>query len=294
MPEISFEKEPLRAKSPLRLLQVEHEADDIELCLRELKKSGLHFEVDTVATREVYVQKLSEKPFDVVIADYRLPGWTGMDALAEIKQRDLNIPLILVTGTLGDRLAVECIKEGITDYVLKDQLARLPAALIRAREEKELRDAETRAMEALRASEARYRGLVQNATYGMLWVTADGDLLAVNPAFVRMLGYDAAEEILAVGNIEVLYRDSAAVGKVREKYKTTLRRRSNGNAKTPKLSRSGSAAAASSTPNRTASARKSSSKISLNALLSKNSFCRRKSSKPLASLPEESPTTSTI
>ena len=80
MSEIASEKEPLRAKSPLRLLQVEHEADDIELCLRELKKSGLHFEVDTVAARELYVQKLIEKPFDVVIADYRLPGWTGMDA----------------------------------------------------------------------------------------------------------------------------------------------------------------------------------------------------------------------
>ena len=143
MSELSSEKEPLRSKPPLRLLQVEHEADDIELCLRELKKSGLQFEVDTVATREIYVQKLIEKPFDVVIADYRLPGWTGLDALTEIKQRGLNIPLILVTGTLGDRLAVECIKEGITDYVLKDQLARLPAALIRAREEKELRDAET-------------------------------------------------------------------------------------------------------------------------------------------------------
>ena len=213
MSEISSEKESLRAKAPLRLLQVEHEQDDVELCLRELKKSGLQFEVDTVATREIYVQKLTEKLFDVVIADYRLPGWTGMDALAEIKQRDLNIPLILVTGTLGDRLAVECIKEGITDYILKDQLARLPAALIRAREEKELRDAETRAIDALRASEARYRGLVQNATYGMLWVTTDGDLLAVNPAFVRMLGYDSAEEVLATGNTTALYRDPSVATK---------------------------------------------------------------------------------
>jgi two-component system, cell cycle sensor histidine kinase and response regulator CckA len=223
MPDISSEKEAFRPKPPLRLLQVEHEADDIELYLRELKKSGLQFEVDTVATREIYVEKLIEKQFDVVIADYRLPGWTGLDALAEIKQRGLNIPLILVTGTLGDRLAVECIKEGITDYVLKDQLARLPAALIRAREEKELRDAETRAMEALRASESRYRGLVQNATYGMLWVTADGDLLAVNPAFVRMLGYDSAEEVMAIGNTTALFRDPSAATKLREKYKATGR-----------------------------------------------------------------------
>jgi PAS domain S-box-containing protein len=267
MSEVSSEKEALRSKSPLRLLQVEHEADDIELCLRELKKSGLQFEVDTVATREIYVQKLTEKPFDVVIADYRLPGWTGMDALAEIKHRDLNIPLILVTGTLGDRLAVEYIKEGITDYVLKDQLARLPAALIRAREEKELRDAETRAIDALRASEARYRGLVQNATYGMLWVTADGDLLAVNPAFVRMLGYDSAEEVLAIGNTTALFRDPSAATKLREKYRasghveTTVEWKRKDSNSSPCVS----AAAASSTPNRTASARKSSPRMSPSA-----------------------------
>jgi two-component system cell cycle sensor histidine kinase/response regulator CckA len=218
MSELSSEKEALRAKSPLRLLQVEHEPDDIELCLRELKKSGLSFEVDTVGTRDAYVRKLEEKPFDVVIADYRLPGWTGMEALAEIKQRGLNIPLILVTGTLGDRLAVECIKEGITDYVLKDQLARLPTALQRAQEEKELRDAEARAIEAVKASEARYRGLVQNATYGMLWATPTGDLLAVNPAFVRMLGYDSAEDVLAIGNAGALYRDPAVRPKLTEKY----------------------------------------------------------------------------
>ena len=217
------EKDPAHSKPPLRLLQVEHEADDAELCLRELKKSGLQFQVDTVATREAYTQKLLEKPFDVVIADYRLPGWTGMDALAELKCRGLNIPLVLVTGTLGDRLAVECIKEGITDYVLKDQLARLPAALLRAREEKELRDAETHAMVALRASEARYRGLVHNATYGMLWVTADGKILAVNPAFVRMLGYRSAEEILVMGDAAQFYRDHSIRAKLSDRFKVTGR-----------------------------------------------------------------------
>ncbi|MGH9747273.1 MAG: response regulator [Candidatus Acidiferrales bacterium] len=220
---VSRKEETVGAASPIRLLQVEHEPDDVELCLRELRKSGLQFQVDTVATREEYVKRLLENTYDVVITDYRLPGWTGMDALAEIKQRKLNIPLILVTGTLGDRLAVECIKEGITDYVLKDQLARLPAALRRAREEKELRDAEIRALEAVRASDARYRGLVHNATYGMLWVTAGGDLLAVNPAFVRMLGYDSADEVLAIGNTAALYRDSAVRAKLTEKYTSSGR-----------------------------------------------------------------------
>lgn len=185
------ETETLRAEVPLRLLQVEHESEDVNRCIRELQKSGIPFHVETVATREEFAQKLLEDSFDVVIADYRLPGWTGMDALAEIKKLGLNIPLILVTGTLGDKLAVECIKQGISDYVLKDQLARLPAALLSAWEEKELRAAEARALESLRASEARYRGLVHNATYGMIWVRTNGDLLAVNPALVTMRCYRA-------------------------------------------------------------------------------------------------------
>ena len=142
------------------------------------KKSGLEFRAETVATREQFIQKLLEQSFDIIIADYRLPGWTGMDALAEIKRLGLNIPVILVTGALGEGVAVESLKQGITDYILKDQVARLPAAVIRAQEEKTSRDAETRAVEALRASETRYRGLVENATYGMHWVTADGALTA--------------------------------------------------------------------------------------------------------------------
>jgi two-component system cell cycle sensor histidine kinase/response regulator CckA len=215
---VSRKKEVVGAARPIRLLQVEHESDDVELCLRELKKSGLEFQVETVATREAFVQKLLAQSFDVVISDYRLPGWTGMDALAEIKKLGLGIPLILVTGTLGDGLAVECIKQGITDYVLKDQLARLPTVVLRAQEEKALRDAEARALEALRASEARYRGLVHNATYGMLWVRADGEILALNPALVRMLGYESAEEVLAIGNSAALYRDATARAKLGEQY----------------------------------------------------------------------------
>jgi DNA-binding NtrC family response regulator len=173
---------------PLRILYAEHEPDDIELTLRELKKSGIELQAETASTRAEFVRKLREKPFDIILADYRLPGWTGMDALADIKHLGLDIPLILITGTLGEDKAVECFKLGISDYVLKGQLVKLPMAVHRAEEEKSLRHAEARAVEALRESEARYRGLVQNATYGIYWVTVPGELLYVNPALVRMLG----------------------------------------------------------------------------------------------------------
>ena len=214
----ALETEIPRQQAPLRLLQVEEEFEEVESCIRELQKSGILFHVETVATREAFVQKLQEDTFDVVIAAYRLPGWTGMDALAEIKKLGLNIPLILVTGMLGDKLAVEFVKQGISDYVLKDQLARLPAALLRAQEEKGLRDAENRALDALRISERRYRGLVHNATYGMIWFTAGGEILAVNPAFVRMLGYDSSEEVLAIGNASSFYNDPGVYAGLREKY----------------------------------------------------------------------------
>jgi PAS domain S-box-containing protein len=148
---------------PLRVLIAEDNPDDLELTLRALKKSGLDLEIETVSTREAFVTRLSESSPDLVLSDYRMPGWTGIDALTEIVKSGRDIPLILLTGTLGDGKAVECIKLGITDYVLKHQLARLPMAIIRAQEERLLREAERKAVDALRVSEAHFRTLVENA-----------------------------------------------------------------------------------------------------------------------------------
>jgi PAS domain S-box-containing protein len=201
-------KESTTATRPLRLLLVEHDENDVAICMRELKKGGLEFQADCVSTREEFLQKLRDHIYDVVLSDYRLPGWTGMDALEQIKQLDLDIPVILLTGTLGDDLAVECIKVGVTDYVLKEQLARLPIAIRRAQEQRRLRGAEAQAVEALRESEARYRGLVHNATYGILWaLVPGGELLYVNPALVHMLGYESAEELIQIKFAKGLYCD---------------------------------------------------------------------------------------
>jgi DNA-binding NtrC family response regulator len=163
------------AGKPLRLLFVEDEPGDVEIPLRELQKSHIEFDVEMVATREQFAEKLREKAFDIILSDYRLPGWTALDAFSLIKEYGLDIPSVLVTGALGEGLAVECIKHGVTDYVLKDQLARLPMAVRQAHAAKLMREAEAHAVEALRESEARYRGLVNNATYGIYWVTTDGN-----------------------------------------------------------------------------------------------------------------------
>ena len=153
-------KSPVR---PLNLVIAEDNPDDLALTLRELKKSELNLKIETVETRSAFVALLNSKSVDMVLSDFRMVDWTGIDALTEIIKVDADIPLILVTGTLGDLKAVECMKLGITDYVLKHQLARLPMAIIRAREEQALRQAQRLAAEALRESEAHYRTLVENA-----------------------------------------------------------------------------------------------------------------------------------
>ncbi len=165
-------------------------------------------------------RQLSEAPVDIVISDYRMKGWTGMDALAAVREISPGTPVILTSGTLGDELAVECLKLGITDYLLKNNLARLPSAVLRAREETELRAAEIQAIIALRESEARYRGLVDNATYGIYRVSGDGELLFVNPALVRMLGHESGQDLLqTTKNSRVFYADPRVRDRVHSEYR---------------------------------------------------------------------------
>jgi len=207
------------AARPLRVLHIEHDPADVDLCVRELKRAGVKVHFETAATPDEFAAKLSDNSFDIVLADYRLPGWTGTEALAEIKKRGLDLPLILVTGTLGEGVAVECIKLGVTDYVLKDQMARLPMAIHRAQEEKALRDAERRAADALRESEARYRGLVDNAAYGIYWATLDGEILQANPALLGMLGYASEEDLRQLKNVENFFCDRLIFGGLSETFR---------------------------------------------------------------------------
>jgi PAS domain S-box-containing protein len=166
-------KDPAETAPPLRLLFVDDDVDDLELCLKGLRKSGLDFQAVSVSTREDFSRALRENTFDVVVSDFRMKGWTGIDALSMVNKVCSDVPVILLSGTLGEELAVDCIKMGVTDYVLKHQLARLPIALNRAREERSLREAEKKAVAALRESEERYRTLVENAPEAIVVFDAD-------------------------------------------------------------------------------------------------------------------------
>jgi signal transduction histidine kinase len=129
---------PAPEAGELRVLHVEDNEVDAELVAQALRKGGFSASVVVVQSEHEFERELRLHRPDVVLADYNLPQWTGMGALEVLRRAGLDIPLILVSGALGDVTAVECIKRGATDYVLKDGLARLPEAIRRALQEKRL------------------------------------------------------------------------------------------------------------------------------------------------------------
>src|SRR5712692_5216308 len=151
-------------KRPVRILFIEDSAADVEFCLRELKKAELESRFDVVQTPEEFADRLSTKTYDIILADYALQHWTGMDAFDLLREHGHDIPFVLVTGALGEEKAVECIQKSIADYVLKDRLARLPFAICRALEEKRVREERRRTEALLRQSEAKFRTLAESVS----------------------------------------------------------------------------------------------------------------------------------
>jgi diguanylate cyclase (GGDEF)-like protein/PAS domain S-box-containing protein len=149
-------------KRAIRILLIEDVADDAEIVLLALKKEGDPIDYERVDSRDSLIAALDRGTFDAVISDYALPGWSGSDALRLVKARGDHIPFIVVSGTIGEEAAVQMLKAGADDYVMKGSLARLlPAVKAQLREADE-RKARRRSEEALRESEERFRQMAEN------------------------------------------------------------------------------------------------------------------------------------
>jgi two-component system, cell cycle sensor histidine kinase and response regulator CckA len=180
--------------APLHVMLIENSVADAVLTLHELERAGFQCQPQIISTRAEFLEQLGRFPFDLVLADYRLPGWTGMDAFSAMRQAGRDVPFILVTEILGEEVAVECIRQGVTDYVLKEHLARLPLVVARALDERAVRDARNLMVQALRQSEANSLFLFAHNPLPM-WVLENGTLqiLLVNDAAVHHYGYDRME-----------------------------------------------------------------------------------------------------
>ncbi|MHB1939144.1 MAG: sensor domain-containing protein, partial [Acidobacteriaceae bacterium] len=178
----------------LNVLCIEDVPEDAELYLRVLQEAGYQVAADVVCTREEFARKLESGSYDVVLSDHRMPGWSGTDALEVLKRSAKDIPFLLVTGTIGEEAAAECIKQGAADYILKDRPDRLPVAVRRALEEKAAREERARAEESLKL----FRTLVDQSNDILLIVDPETmRFLDVNEKACLSLGY-TREELLSM------------------------------------------------------------------------------------------------
>lgn len=146
-------------KKHIRILMVEDDPADAELIKHALRKDGLSFVLERVETGEDYLRVLAKTPPDVILSDYALPTFDGYAALAIAQKNCPEVPFIFVTGTMGEEVAIETLKNGATDYVLKLRLSRLAPAVLRALREAGERAERKRALEQLRQSHEQLRAL---------------------------------------------------------------------------------------------------------------------------------------
>lgn len=197
-----------------RILILEDRQDDAELAIRELRKGLPNFEAKRVDTKEAFLKELDAFDPDIILSDYSLPQFTGLDALGLLKQRAIDKPFILCTGALTEEVAVECMKQGAFDYILKTSLKRLPSAVVHALEATRSRQAKEDAQEALRESEEKFRSIVET-TNEWIWETdLKGFLTYSNPAIEHILGYKP-EEILGKFAIDLIFEEDRQMVKKR-------------------------------------------------------------------------------
>jgi len=190
-------KTPPKITGSIRVLLIEDSEADADLIINAITRGYPSAHFDWAVSRKQFTEMLAASEYDVVIADYRLPDWTGMEALRELRHLGLDIPLILVTGELGDERAVECVKAGAADYLLKSgNLARLPIAVTRAIEEKRART-ESRLSQQLieqaqqQAREQEERFLQLAETIDEVFFVMDSqhqETLYINPAYEKTWG----------------------------------------------------------------------------------------------------------
>jgi PAS domain S-box-containing protein len=164
---------------PIRVLLLEDRAEDAEQILHELRRSGFEPAWERLETEAEYLAQLQSPP-DVILADYRMPQLDAPRALELLRTLNLDIPFIIVSAAIGDDLAAAIMRQGATDYLLKDRLKRLGPAVRHALEEKQLHDDKRRAEQALRASETRFYSFMNNNPALAFIKDADGRILYIN------------------------------------------------------------------------------------------------------------------
>ncbi|MGR8934720.1 MAG: PAS domain S-box protein [Gammaproteobacteria bacterium] len=179
----------------LRILMVEDSVEDAELIEEELREGGVKFVLRRVQTRDAFFRALEDFQPDIVLSDFMLPCFNGREVLRILRNHYPAIPAIVITGAMGDELAVELLQAGAKDYILKDRLARLSSAVRRVlAETREIRD-RMAAEKALRNSEEMFRSMTASAQDAIVLMDYEGKVSFWNAAAENIFGYSEQEAL---------------------------------------------------------------------------------------------------
>jgi len=181
------------ARRPIRILHLEDSAVDAELISERLTLGGIPHTTEQVLTRDQFRAALERGGFDLILSDFSLPSFDGMGALDLAKQMAPDTPFVIVSGVMGEDVAVTSLKQGATDFVVKQRLERLPATVLRALEDTRRRAEHKRTLEALQASEARLQRAVKDAPFPIMIHAEDGEVVQISRAWTELTGYSQAE-----------------------------------------------------------------------------------------------------
>ncbi len=191
----------------ISVLLVEDSEDDALLTVMELRGGGYEPSFERVETPEDMESALEEKQWDLIISDFSLPHFNGFDALKLYKEKELDIPFIVVSGAIGEETAIGLMHEGAHDYIMKDNLARLVPAVQREIRDAGIRAERRQAAKALEKSETRYRMLAENVA-DLIWTTdLKLKMTYITPSIIQVLGY-SNDEAMALPLKEFLTRNS--------------------------------------------------------------------------------------
>lgn len=170
----------------LRVLYLEDDDNDVALLRRRFGRDELDCDLFIAKGRDIFLQAVEEGGFDVILADYRVPGFTGLEALCKCQEKCPETPFLFLSGNIGEDLAVEALKTGAVDYVLKDRMDRLTPAIRRALREANERAEHRRTQECLHETEALNRAILAALPSSIALIDKQGTIVAVNEAWTRL------------------------------------------------------------------------------------------------------------
>ncbi|MEW5720568.1 MAG: PAS domain S-box protein, partial [Chloroflexota bacterium] len=190
---------------PIRILYVDDYPLDRELVRDALTKEDTGFQIVEAASRADFEARLAEGNYALVLSDFNILGFEGLQVVEAVHAKNPHVPVVIVTGTGSEEIAVEAMKRGAADYVIKTprHIQRLPQTIRVALEKERLEDERERAEAELRESEARFRSVFENSIDGLLLTVPDGRVLSANPEACRIFGR-TEEELRQVGRAGVV------------------------------------------------------------------------------------------